>query len=110
MSSKEKTTSNLDSWQNVLIKLQKEISPGHFKTWFTDVTKVFSDQNRLTLIVPGLFEQKNLVDKHGKQILEAWHEVSGNWVVLEIKTKNANDKPAILVYNPEVDVRRKTLR
>ena len=58
-------------WNNVLAKIEQEISPVNFNTWFTDVTLISIQNGIVTIETPNVFKLKNISKRYYNNIKNA---------------------------------------
>ena len=65
-------------WENALRRIQEAVTEHHFKTWFSPIRFVSSDENRITIEVPSLFFKDWLTDCHLPLIEETLQSITGH--------------------------------
>jgi len=64
-------------WENALRRIQEAVTEHHFKTWFSPIRYLSSDDQRILLEVPSLFFKDWLVDCHLPLIEETLQSIAG---------------------------------
>lgn len=65
------------SWQKVLAQIKQEVSPGNFRTWFSQASLESLQGNKIILSVPSAFIKGQLVARYDQQIKKAAKTVLG---------------------------------
>jgi chromosomal replication initiator protein len=97
-------------WENCLNDIQKEVSVGHFNTWFKNTKPVKEEEGIIFIGVPNDFIKEWMVTKYQKMILKnlvthAEHVRGVEFTISKIsQTENKQDTVSIFSKKPELPI------
>lgn len=104
------TTDITTLWENCLIDIQKEVSAGHFNTWFKNTKPLKEEEGIIFIGVPNDFIKEWMVTKYQKMILKnlvthAEHVRGVEFTISKItQTENKPDNNLGFPKKPELPI------
>ena len=81
-------------FDQVLVKLEEELTPEEFKRWFTPLKPILETEGQLTVQVPNIFFKNWISDKYLHRMNKIASELSGNRLEIDINIGPAGEDEA----------------
>lgn len=91
-------------WNSFLEKIQKEVEPANFQSWFSESKLIDLNDERALILVPLTIHKKHLKDNYNNIVEEVFNEVTGSDFDIEYITEEEMDKNIEIPVTPGVPV------